>query len=339
MIEFFIVLVTVIIAFCTTFFIIPYWIKKARTAGLVGKDMNKYDKPEIPEAGGVAVIMGVIFALLFYISVKTFYLGTEANLIETFAILVTLILAGFVGFIDDILGWKVGIRQRHKVLLTIPIGIPLMVINAGESLMFLPFIGPVNFGIIYPLIIIPIGVIGAVNGCNMLAGYNGLEAGMGVVIIGALGVVSWLNGFAWLALFAFSAVSALLAFLVFNWYPAKIFPGDSLTYSVGAIIASIAILGGMEKIAVILFIPYILDAVINFVRIKMEPPGFNLPEAFATRVNKDKSLEYKAKISGFEPAYYVVARKLKKKVYERQVTSFLILIEFILVLIVFLFFI
>ncbi len=49
-------------------------------------------------------------------------------------------------------------------------------------------------------------------------------------------------------------VGALLAFLWFNWYPAKVFPGDTLTYSVGALVACIAILGDMEKIAVILFI-------------------------------------------------------------------------------------
>ncbi|HDD72560.1 MAG TPA: glycosyl transferase family 4, partial [Candidatus Aenigmarchaeota archaeon] len=42
-----------IIAFIVTFLAMPWWIKKAKSTGLVGKDMNKYDKPEVAETGGV----------------------------------------------------------------------------------------------------------------------------------------------------------------------------------------------------------------------------------------------------------------------------------------------
>lgn len=142
--------ITVIIAFAVTFFLIPKHIKKAKNIGLVGKDMNKYEKPIVPEAGGITVIAGIISALLFYVFVKTFIYGTQNNLISVFGILTTLLLAVFIGFIDDILGWKKGIRRIHKVILTIPLGIPLMIINAGQSTMYIPVIGAVNFGLIYP---------------------------------------------------------------------------------------------------------------------------------------------------------------------------------------------
>ncbi|MBU4491391.1 MAG: hypothetical protein KKD69_02900 [Euryarchaeota archaeon] len=58
------------------------------------------------------------------------------------------------------------------------------------------------------------------------------------------------------AVIAVTTISALIALLYFNKYPAKVFPGDTLTYPVGAIVAIVAILGNMEKSAVILFSLY-----------------------------------------------------------------------------------
>ena len=68
-------------------------------------------------------------------------------------------------------------------MLTFGIAMPLVVVNAGHVIIELPLLGELNFGLLYPLVIIPIAVIGAANGYNMLAGYNGLEAGLGVIII------------------------------------------------------------------------------------------------------------------------------------------------------------
>ena len=65
-----------------------------------------------------------------------------------------------------------------------------MVINAGQTIMHVPFIGAVDFGLIYPLLIIPIGVIGATNGLNLLAGHNGLEAGLVAIIFSVLGLIA-----------------------------------------------------------------------------------------------------------------------------------------------------
>ena len=264
-------------AFFSTLFLTKLWIKIAKKSKLLGKDMNKYSKPKVPEAGGVAFIMGVTFATLVYVFIKTFYLSTTANLVDTLAILVTLLLAGFLGFVDDILGWKAGLPQWQKPLLTIPIAIPLMVINAGNSVMSIPFIGSVNFGITYPLLIVPLGIVGAANGFNMLAGFNGLEASMGIIILSTLGFIAWFNKILWLATITFSTVASLLAFLVFNKYPAKVFPGNSLTYAVGALIACVAILGNMERIAVFLFMPYFVELIIK-AKNKFKTECFGIPQ-------------------------------------------------------------
>ncbi len=125
---------------------------------------------------------------------------------------------------DDLLGWRTGIRQSKKVLLTFLIPVPLMVINAGQSVMAFPFLGTIDIGLLYPLLIIPIGMIGAPNAFNILAGYNGLEAGMGIVILSTLGLIAYSTGNTVAAVIAVTTISALLALLYFNKYPAKVFP-------------------------------------------------------------------------------------------------------------------
>jgi UDP-N-acetylglucosamine--dolichyl-phosphate N-acetylglucosaminephosphotransferase len=325
-----------LVSFLFTLFFIPKWIRRARQFGLVGKDMNKYEKPEVAEAGGIVVIFGLLAGALSYIFMDTFFLkaGTDSALI--FAALLTVLLAGFLGFIDDVLGWKKGLRRWQKPLLTIPMAIPLMVINAGQSAMSIPLLGTIDFGIIYPLVIIPVAIVGAANGFNMLAGFNGLEAGMGAIALGTLGTVSMLKGELWLAAIAFAAVASLLAFLVFNWNPARIFPGDSLTYGIGALIAVTAILGNMERIGLILFIPFIIDALWSLIP---EAKGSKKVEAFG-RVNRDNSLEMPYKrILSFEHFGIFALKKLKRKVYETDVTLFFLVIELLLSAIVFGFFV
>lgn len=304
-------------SFLATFIIIPKWIIKTKRMGLLGRDMNKPDRHKIPEAGGISVIVGTVVGILLYIFLNTFYFSTSFNLIEIFAVVTTILLAGFVGFIDDVLGWKAGMRQSTKIISTIPIAIPLAVVNAGDSIMFLPFIGAVDFGFVFPLIIIPIGIIGATNGFNMLAGYNGLESGMGIIILSTMSIVAWISGSSWVSIISLCMIFALLAFFWYNKPPAKIFPGDSLTYAVGATIAAIAILGNMERLALILFIPYFFDMVM-FVRFRFFEKVEGV-EAFA-KVEKDGSLSMPhEKIYDFMHLVLWLLKKVKKKTYEKDV--------------------
>lgn len=263
-------------ALLATLVLAKFWIRVARKIGLEGKDMNKADKRLVPEAGGIAFIAGFSLAVMAFIFSITFVFKGDGNLLEIFAALTAMLLAGFIGFTDDILGWKIGLRKWQKPLLTIPIAIPLAVINAGDSFMELPFLGNTNLGILYPLLAIPIGIVGAANGFNMLAGYNGLEAALGIVIISALGYKAYATGFVWLAILAFAAAGALLGFLFYNRYPARVFPGDTLTYSVGAFIAVLAILGNMQKIAIILFLPFFAELLLKM-RSRFRAENFGTP--------------------------------------------------------------
>jgi UDP-N-acetylglucosamine--dolichyl-phosphate N-acetylglucosaminephosphotransferase len=314
-------------SFVLTLFLTKKWVRSANAAQLIGKDMNKPDYPSVPRSGGLAVSIVICFALLIYIFLKTFSLvGTPSvHVVEAFAISATVLLAGFIGFIDDMLGWKEGLTQLQKVLLTIPIALPLTVINAGQSIIQLPILGNVDLGLLYPLLIVPLGVIGSTNGFNLLAGYNGLEAGMGLIIFAVFGFTGLLVGRLWIALIAFVVCACLLAFLTFNWYPAKVFPGNSFTYAVGALIATLAILGNMERIALWLFIPYFLE-ILLYLRARVVDRMGDV-QAFA-KSNTDGSLElpYEHLYDTTHLAIWVLKR-VKDKVYERDVVLFLIVVQ------------
>lgn len=315
-------ILSLIISFAVTLLITPYWIKRAINHGLIAKDMHKPGK-RIAELGGVCVISGFIAGVLFYIAMDVFVYGNSHYSKLIFATISSVLIATILGFTDDILGWKIGLRQYHKVILTIAITFPIVVINAGHSAMTFPFFGEVDLGLIYPLLIVPIGIIGASNGFNMIAGYNGLEAGMGMIILSALGYVSWITGSGWVAVMALCMVTALLAFLAFNFYPAKIFPGDTLTYSVGTLIAIIAILGNIEKYALVLFIPYYIEFV-------LKARGRMQKESFAGVTSEGTLTKPYKKYYGIEHVAIDVIRKIKGRVYEYDVVLLILAVEILI---------
>lgn len=277
-----------IISFLIALFFTKSWIRIAKKARIVGKDMNKTTGKEIAEAGGISVVFAIVFGLCTYVFFKTFVLVSAIHFVEIFTVTSILLLACFIGFVDDIIGWKKGLKQWQRPLLTIPIAIPLMVINAGHSYISLPFIGSIDFGILYPLVLIPIGIVGATNGFNMLAGLNGLEAGIGAIILSFICAKAFQIGALWVSLISLCAVVALIGFLFFNWYPARVFPGDSLTYPIGALIATLIIFGNMEKLGLFLFAPYFLELALK-AKSKFKAESFGIPK-------KDGSLKAPKKI-------------------------------------------
>ncbi|MDD3710823.1 MAG: hypothetical protein PHH78_10970 [Methanothrix sp.] len=305
----------VVVGIAATWVATRKWILKAPEIGLVGRDMNKLEKPQVPEMGGVSIVFGFVLGVLAYIGLQTFGMGATSYT-PILAALCTVLMACIIGIMDDVLGWKAGLRQWQKPIFMLFAAMPMMVINAGHSTMGLPIVGPLELGILYPLLIVPIGIVGASNAFNMVAGYNGLESGLGVIILSTMGYVAISSGEEDAAVLAFIMVGALMAFLYFNWYPAKVFPGDTMTYSVGTLMACVAILGNMEKIAVLLFLPYGLDFF-------LQARGRFKREAFAG-VNEDGSLEKPFK-SIFHLTHLSIAALMRVKgtVREREVVLFM----------------
>lgn len=305
-------LTTIFLGFFVTLWVLPYWIKRAHHAKLVSKDVHKLDGRSVADIGGLSLVGGFLVGILSYIGTKVFYFHVDIETTLVFATIASVLIATIIGFVDDILGWKIGLRALYKVLLTFFIALPIMVINAGEPTMYLPLFGEVNFGVLYPLLLIPLAVMGTSNGFNMIAGYNGLEAGLGMLILSTLGYLSYSLGNSFTAVIAFTMVAALFGFYVYNRHPAKVFPGNTMTYAVGSLIAIVAILGNIEKFALVLFIPYFIELVLKL-RGKLQK------ESFAA-VNPDGTLKLRyEKIYGLEHVIIVVLQKLRISTTERNV--------------------
>lgn len=322
-----ILLATVFLGFFCTFLLMPFWIKKAKQIGLVWEDMNKFAKDEkVAGSGGLMVLFGFLIGVLTYVAIKTFYVHTNTILVEIFALLASILFVGLVGFIDDLFGWRHGgLSVRSRIVLVFFAAIPLMVINAGE-----PTMAGINFGLFYPLIIIPLGIIGATTTFNFLAGFNGLEASQGIILLTALSIVTYLTGNPWLSVIALCMVASLIAFYIFNKYPAKVFPGDIMTYSIGALIAGIAILGNIEKIVLFFFIPYILETILKI--------RGGLPQSFG-KPKEDNSLELLyGKVYGLTHLSIFLLSKFKKKVYEKDVVRAINLFQILIIILGFLIF-
>jgi UDP-N-acetylglucosamine--dolichyl-phosphate N-acetylglucosaminephosphotransferase len=316
------------ISFLVTLVLIPVWIKKAMKGGFFGKDIHKLNKNHVAEMGGVIVMIAFVLGLLTYVALTINTPNTETNTIMILGILVAILITTIIGIVDDILGWKIGLRQYEKPIITLLAVIPIAIIAPNNSVL-IPFLGSVNLGIFYAILLIPIIILFTTNSFNMLAGYNGLETGQGIIILSTLGAMAFTLGEFWPGAIAFIMVFALAAFLIHNFYPARVFPGDSLTYSVGALIGIIAIAGKLEHVLLIIMIPYLLEFILKL-------RGKFQKESFA-KLRKDGSL-YVDGIYGME---HVMVRLIGrfKKVREYEVVIGLWTLQIILCLVAWMVFI
>lgn len=309
-------------SFITAYLVFPFFIRRMHDRKIVGKDINKSAQPEVAEMGGTIVLLAFVVAVmigLFFHSYFGFFTGVE--LLPLLASLLTIVLVGILGIIDDVIGWKKGIRQYQHALFPIFAALPLMVLPEviGNTGIQVPILGFVNFGIIYSLILVPIAVTGASNASNMLAGLNGLEAGMGLLNAFAVLIVATVLGQAGVVILMLGMIGALVAFLIFNWYPAKIFPGDSLTLMMGATIAAACIIGNMEKVGLMLFGLYFVELILKG-RTKMQAESFG-------KIQPDGTLRAPEKIGSLT---HVVMRMGKFN--EKQVVLIILGMQLLVVL-------
>lgn len=323
-----------VLSLLTSLFLTRNLIPFFQRNNIIALDLHKKDRPRIANSGGIPVSLSLMLGLMFFIAVQTFVLGITEQMIYLFASILTILLITIIGFFDDlnrnelVTGKRIirmGLKQWEKLLLTIPAAIPLVVVSAGVTTMVLPLIGPVNFGIIYPLFLIPLGVVATANVINLLGGFNGSEAGMGIVYCLFLGLHAFLNGEMVSATIFLSTTGALIGFLIFNWYPAKILSGDSLTYCLGAVVASGVIVGNMERAGIIILMPFIIEFLLKL-RSKFKASCLG-------KLRKDGKLD-----SPYGNKIYSWTHIIMKlgKLTERKVTIILILIQVIFGLLLFL---
>jgi len=242
-------------SFAVTFGFSNVLIPRLKRFGITGNDVNKPDKPEVAEMGGIAIIAGFTGGVLLAIIFNTFF-GFQFQLVPVLAGILTIHSLAFIGIVDDLLD----IPQYIKAFLPLFAAVPLVALRAaGSTVLTFPFLGAVDLGLFYLIVLIPIGIAVASNLTNMLAGFNGMEAGMGVVIFSAASLLAMAHGSMEALLLFIPYLGALLAFLFFNWYPSKVFPGDVGNLTIGATLAAGVIIGNMETAGALLLLPYVVD--------------------------------------------------------------------------------
>lgn len=215
-------------SFVLTLALTWFSIKRLRKIGLVAEDLHKKERPKRPKIGGVAIAGGFGLALM------TAFLLTESAML--LMVLAAFLAAAAVGLADDLRGFT----PLQKLVLGAMPAVPLLWFVQWHVATVL-------------LLFIAVGIVS--NWTNMLAGFNGLEIGMGFIAVFFLGVAS--TGTAQTIMLAYAA--ALFAFLLFNKYPAKVFPGDVGTMPIGVMLVAGVLLGAPWTVLCILMLPYFVD--------------------------------------------------------------------------------
>ena len=126
-----------------------------------------------------------------------------------------------------------------------------------------------------------LAVVWMTNLYNFMDGSDGLAGGMAAIGFGALALAAWLGGAPGLALFCAAIAAAALAFLRFNFPPARVFMGDAGSIPSGFMAASLGILGALQDVwpwlfPLLVFSPFIVDASVTLARraLRPVPPAF-----------------------------------------------------------------
>ena len=345
------IVLSAFLGFLVTLVGTPLAEKYLAASGIYGKDQNKTGKPKIPTSGGLIVLMGFLISITFYAGATSIFTDTIVDKELLFAALASTILIALIGLVDDIhieslassedieivtgdsilhqkaeliLGSgeagedRKGLSQSVKMLMVLPAAFPLIAAGAGSWTMVLPVLGEVQWGLIYPLILLPVGLLFVSNVVNMLAGTNGLSSGLSLVTALGLGIFGILNGQLEAAMIAFGLAGALTGFIYYNWPPASILPGDSLTYLCGAALFSTMVIGDMEKFGVFVFTLWFIEFFLKL-RSRFNAHSWGKPDVGSLKPLYDKN-------------YSLTHPLMRRGFTESQITATLILVQIFIVL-------
>lgn len=190
---------------------------------------RKNHKENISRLGGVAIFISFTITVLFFTPWMHYY---SAN----FLIIACFIL-GAMGLKDDVYGTGVIV----KLVLEITVAILLVVFGDYHLTSLYGVLGIGEMSALYGGLFSVLLIIFLCNIFNLIDGTDGLAASIGLVVCACFGILFALMHQPPYALISFTLFGTLLAFLRFNWYPAKIFMGDTGALIIGLVAAVLAI--------------------------------------------------------------------------------------------------
>lgn len=249
-------IITVI--FCPT--IIPF-LTKLKFGQYVRNDgpRTHLKKSGTPTMGGIVIVSGILITSMFY-------LETNPDIIS---ILFMTIGFGILGFMDDfvkvVMKRSLGLRAYQKVVGQLLIsGIYCYYIinhtDLGTEIM-IPFTGGYYLDLGYFFIpFILIVILGTVNGTNLTDGLDGLASSITILVATFFTVVSIGLG-SDISPITGAAAGSLLAFLLFNSHPAKVFMGDTGSLALGGFVVATAISLKMPLFILVVGFVYLAECI------------------------------------------------------------------------------
>ena len=259
-------LVGFILSILIGIFLIPF-LKKSKVNQRLSIYLEKEhnSKKNTPTFGGIIfIIPTLIVSFILLILNKT---NISYNLL---IILITFLLYGLIGFIDDYLIIKKnnnkGLSEDKKFLLQLIVSVIFfyLFLKAGnEPLLWIHIFNlKLNIGFLYGLFILFV-LVSSSNAVNLTDGLDGLACGLSIISLTTFGIITintgWLEGYIEITLFIFTLVGSLLGFLFFNINPAKIFMGDTGSLALGSILGSVAILTRHEILLILIGIVFVIE--------------------------------------------------------------------------------
>ncbi|MEM0026479.1 MAG: hypothetical protein QXT53_00900 [Ignisphaera sp.] len=197
-----------------------------RRLGILCTDVHKVSKPKIPCVGGFGVLAGLVtgFLLLF----ANGY--TDSAYLEVF--LSSVLISFAIGLADDLLDLK----SRWKIVLGFAPAIPILLLQAYYPRPWIPVVGYIRISTLYPLLLLAAFTVYQ-NGANMIDTHNGtLPIFVLSTHIFALATKLLTGSDIESCLPLLTVIATVLAYAIFNVYPAKIFNGNTGAFLLGVTI-------------------------------------------------------------------------------------------------------
>ncbi len=218
--------------------------------GFVDVDAHKPGRTFVARSGGVALMLSLAASLLYW--------SAAGRLNElAFVYVLSAILTGFIGLIDDLRRLSVGSKL---LLFCLPALLPVL-LHLYDPHPYVPGVGHLRLTIVYPLMAVAAYDVAA-NAFNMSDTHNGLIVSAFLVFTASLSISTLMPGPSPLEGFEVLAaiyLSVVLGYLPMNMYPARMLNGNSGSHLVGSLAASLILTSRREFLAMMLLAPQILN--------------------------------------------------------------------------------
>ena len=243
------------------YFLIPLLraLKAGQSIREVGPTWHN-NKAGTPMMGGIMFIAAAILCLLFHIPTMEDY--------SVFYVLILALCFGFVGFLDDFTKMKfkrnLGLTSLQKMLLQMAVSAIYLYLLYSKGVMtcdiYIPFVN-VSF-YLHPIVYIFFAMfvmVGTVNSVNLTDGVDGLSSSVTVPVMIFFAAAAIAMGKLDLALLPACLVAGLIAYLFYNWHPAKVFMGDTGSLFLGGVVCGLAFALDMPLILILVGFVYICE--------------------------------------------------------------------------------